>query len=147
MRGRETMGDRLYPNKFRLGMGGYLGDGFELVWNGSALDYRLFDRRFSSRASGTVAPSVDEWRRFWQWLDRHDLWSWPETCENDCPSPNATSWSVHIECNDRILRSSGADAYPGGATGAPSQVFIGFLGAVRNLLGGLELLRGDPSSP
>jgi hypothetical protein len=140
MRGQELPEDQLHPKRFELGLGNYLGLGFELTWNGTGLEYRLFDLRFADRASGTVTPSPDDWQQFWSSLDLHDLWSWPETHPSDVPSPSSGSWSVHIEGNDKRVRSSGANLDPAGASLATPPNFHDFLEAVRQLIGGLELL-------
>ncbi|MEX2541327.1 MAG: hypothetical protein WD314_05940 [Trueperaceae bacterium] len=139
MADRYAASKPLHPNKLRFGIGGYTGESFEVHWTGDALEYRVYDPGFELRIVRLVNPAPHDWKIFWQWLDEHDLWSWPQTYASETPLQDGTSWSVQIEAGDRKLASAGANPYPHSRSDRQPPVFKGFLAALRRLLGGLEL--------
>lgn len=131
---------RAEPLAFEFGLGSYGSESFELAWNGEAVEYRRFGPGFVLRDTRIVKPSAEDWRRFREWLDRDDVWQWPDSFPGPpAPGGKGNSWTVHIELGGKELVSSGAGAYPGGHGSDRSPAFERFIAALRRLLGGLEL--------
>jgi hypothetical protein len=73
----------------------------------------------------SVKPSLEQWRKFRESLDRARVWEWRR--RYDEPMPDGTDWSMHLKYPDRVLRSGGSNGYPAD--------FAAFKHAVNALLG------------
>ena len=89
-----------------------------------------------------IIPSEEEWKKFWEKMDKVGIWNWIENY--DCPDLmvlDGTSWNLKIEVGDKKIESSGSNYYPGEnieeIVPDQSKSFKKFLNAIR-LLTGLE---------
>ena len=89
-----------------------------------------------------MPPSAAQWRRFWQTMDRIDVWGWGsryEPAERFEPVEqvrDGTHWSLTLACADRSVQSSGDSRGPGSADLDDSAPFGEFAEAVSRLAGG-----------
>ena len=87
-----------------------------------------------------IIPSEEEWKKFWDKLDKLRIWKWVENYDYpDFVVLDGTSWDLKIELGDKTLKSSGSDAYPGEnieeIVPDQSESFKKFLNALRSLTG------------
>lgn len=127
------------PDRFLFSMGGYGGDSFEVRWSGAMLVFTHRSARNKILSIEHVAPTEDEWKAFWRWLDEHRCWDWPEVCVNKIDVVDGTHWNLVVEAAGKTLASSGSNAYPDSEDADPSEVFKAFVAEVRQLLGGVEI--------
>jgi hypothetical protein len=129
-RGRRPR-DHLTPERFELSL--RKGDEQQRVrWGGQRL--RFDSTRASRTNSAAFRPSLREWERFWQTVDRLGVWQWADGFEigRDANEPN---WSLVLARSDRRLQTSGFRAYPPLAEGPEvTPVFASFCAAVSRLV-------------
>lgn len=101
------------------------GPSSELVWNGTALEYRSWRGR-DACPSGPVPiiPGPDAWERFWAALDSAGCWGWDG--RYDAPDHGGDAhpgWLLRIHHAGRRVEASGLAAYPDGSPGRPGPAF------------------------
>jgi hypothetical protein len=130
------------PNSMHLSIGGHFGCSHVVeLCDGKVRYTAAFDGKVDKVLE--VDPTEEQWEEFRASLDAVHFWEWRE----EYPNPgvlDGTSWSVQIEYPDARGSARGQNNYPlahGRPSGNPqsSGPFMGFLSAVRRLLGGLEL--------
>ena len=136
MRKEELQEDSTYyPNVFEAEIGGYPGPFFYVAWENGALMY--WANRHENGTALIIRPKEDEWKLFWNVMEKIGLWEWKESyCD-----PNVidgTSWGIHIEYGKRTIKSSGSNAYPGTSAHSDSKVFKRFCREVSRLLDGKD---------
>jgi len=104
--------------------------------DGGKLTYRA-----SYTLSGEVAPTPEQWREFWQEVDRLKVWEWEH--EYYAPVIDGVGWNVHIVHGEHEVHSHGSNAFPDSHGIARPGSFKRFLKAVSRLLGRrIFLLKG-----
>lgn len=130
------------PDVLAMSIGGYPGPWYAVEWRDGRLEYDAaeyaqagFGERTELTSRRYVRPTGRQWTRFWNALDKLDVWNW----DRDYVPPglvlDGTNWSVDIELRGRRLRSGGSNAYPGSRNTEPSKEFRAFLRSIRTLLG------------
>jgi hypothetical protein len=132
----------IQPAIMHLSIGGHFGCFHELELRDGKLRYTVV---FEGKVTNVleVVPTEGQWEEFRASLDAVHFWEWMA----EYPNPgvlDGTSWSVQIEYPDVRNSARGQNNYPlehGRPSGIPfpTHQFKTFLGAVRQLLGGLEL--------
>jgi hypothetical protein len=91
--------------------------------------------RASGSDSAAFRPSLREWERFWQTVDRLGVWRWADGFGN-ATHANEPTWSLDLARSDLRLQTSGFRAYPPLAEGPEmTPVFASFCAAVSRLVG------------
>lgn len=130
------------PRALEVYIGGFGGPSYGVWWDGEQLVYESFLRDYEERRQLFLSPSAAQWRRFWQTMDRIDVWSWlrrytpGERFEPVGQLRDGTHWSLALEHGDRSIESSGDSGGPGSVDLDESERFSSFLQAVSRLIGG-----------
>lgn len=135
----DSINDAAIPQRFLFSIGGHGGDSYEVRWDGEMAVFVHRSARNKLLALERVAPAPIDWKRFWEWMDEHGCWEWPEVCVNKMDVMDGTHWNLVIETADRRMASSGSNAYPGSETAEPGEVFRAFVKQIERLLGGVEI--------
>jgi hypothetical protein len=114
----------LLPQRLDLGIGS--ASGHRVYWNGRCLVWQRTSAAGDVLDEVELQPSEATWREFWRGLDQLGVWNWEAYYEPEYPTCGGTQWGVWIERGDRLLKSSGRDAWP--------PRFSDFLSAVRELM-------------
>ena len=99
-----------------------------------------FDSFPSGYSDNCIIPSEEEWLKFWDKMDKIGIWKWIEDyyCQ-DLMVLDGSSWNLKIELGDKIVESSGSNAYLGEnikeSDPNQSKSFKKFLNALRSLTG------------
>ena len=86
-------------------------------------------------------PSEEEWKKFWDKMDKIGIWEWIEdyTDKDIMYMEDGSSWNLKIELGDKKVESSGLTYYPGENVKEivpyQSESFKKFLNALRSLTG------------
>ncbi len=120
------------PEKFEVGIGGYLGTSYGAEIDGKRLIYKTYGDRYKLLNTQEINPTEDQWLTFWTAINKINIWEW-ETRYEDPGVMDGTSWRVCIQYGNRSIESSGSNKYPGGTDDAKD--FGLFLRAFRKLLG------------
>ena len=117
------------PVSLEVSIGGFGTSDYQVTMVNDVLEYRSWD---CSREAiqETIVPTVARWKAFRRKLDKMDVWSWRKHYESELMILDGTQWDLELRYPDRVIRSSGSNAYPDN--------FNAFLRAVRALIGGLE---------
>ena len=130
------------PRALEVYVGNFGGPSYGLWWDGSRLVYESFLSGYEERRQVVLSPSQAQWRRFWQTMDRIEVWAWGSRYE---PSQrfepveqvrDGTHWSLTLALGDRSVQSSGDSRGPGSDDLDDSKPFGEFTGAVSRLVGG-----------
>jgi len=102
-------------------------------WDGQRLRFDCI--RASGSDSAAFRPSLREWERFWQTVDRLGVWRWADGFESGRHA-NEPTWSLDLARPDQRLQTAGFNAYPPLAEGPEvTPVFASFCAAVSRLVG------------
>ena len=88
-----------------------------------------------------IIPSEEEWKKFWDKMDKIGIWNWIESYSpQDVEVLDGLSWNLKIELGNRKFESSGSNAYPGenveeSVHPNQSKSFKKFLNAFKSLTG------------
>lgn len=77
----------------------------------------------------------DDWKRFWEAMDRLNVWGWPRRCTSDKAVHDGSQWELRIIHGGLKARSEGSNAYPFTQELEPSSEFQEFVEAVSQLVG------------
>jgi len=130
------------PRALEVYVGNFGGPSYGVWWDGSRLVYESFLSGYEERRQVVLSPSQAQWGRFWQTMDRIDVWSWGgryEPAERFEPVEqvrDGTHWSLTLSRGDRSVQSSGDSRGPGSADLDDSESFGDFSEAVSRLAGG-----------
>lgn len=127
----SKVGTTSAPIRLVATIGGFFDGHCEVRWRRGKLWYR-HDHVDGSQVS--VIPSAAAWERFWASLDQVGIWNW-EAHYDDLETCDGEQWSININDGSRSVRSSGSNAYPGGANREHARPFQEFLEAVGALVG------------
>ena len=100
-----------------------------------------FDSFPSGYSDNYIIPSEEEWKKFWDEMDKIRIWKWIDdyTLEDDLYTLDGSSWNLKIELEDIKVESSGSNAYPGEnikeSDPNQSKSFKKFLNALKSLTG------------
>ena len=100
-----------------------------------------FDSFPSGYSDNYIIPSEEEWKKFWDKMDKIGIWEWIDnyTLEDDLYTLDGSSWNLKIELGNKKVESSGSNYYPGENIEeiVPDQLesFKKFLNALRSLTG------------
>ena len=120
---------------------------YRVEWTGASLTYELSDDRTGAHDVVELEPSAQDWRRFWNALERAGVWEWASD-HSDFAAVDAHTWAVEIAHDDRQVRAGGNNSYPpdpvgpdeaggeGGSESEPTRSFRTLCSAVRRLTGG-----------
>ena len=134
--------DETRPRALEVYVGNFGGPSYGIWWDGSGLVYESFLPGYEERRQAFLVPSSAQWRRFWQTMDRIDVWAWNGRYE---PAPrfeppeqvrDGTHWSLTLACGDRSVQSSGDSRGPDSADLDDSGPFGELVGALSRLAGG-----------
>src|SRR5687768_3493336 len=106
------------PAEFEVYVGNFAGASYGVWWDGDQLVYESFAPGYQDRRQARIAPSPAQWDRFWQTMERIDVWAWRahyEPGERYEPSDvirDGTHWSLTLACPGRRVVSSGDGAAP-----------------------------------
>ncbi len=101
-----------------LGLGGYhvVKNGKDLVLtiSGETVCYRLL-RLLTSDYSNEfrVKLSNEEWEEFWNEIKSAGVWKYETNYIQEALVCDGDSWSISATYNDKKIKSSGGNAYPG----------------------------------
>ena len=132
----------LVPDELEFFIGGYTGPSYRVTLRHGLVEYEAFDYGFEPVASASDVPhqpAPADWRAFHAALDRAGVWSWSARYEPPDLIVDGTQWELSLRCGERVVRSSGSNAYPGSMGPEVSRTFGTFLRAVRRLVGGLPV--------
>jgi len=134
--------DETRPRALEVYVGNFGGPSYGIWWDGSRLVYESFLPGYEERRQAFLVPSSAQWRRFWQTMDRIDVWAWNGRYE---PAPrfeppeqvrDGTHWSLTLACGDRSVQSSGDSRGPDSTDLDDSGPFGELVGALSRLAGG-----------
>jgi hypothetical protein len=134
--------DEQRPRALEVYVGSFAGSSYGVWWDGSRLVYESFLSGYEERRQVVLVPSPAQWRRFWQTIDRIDVWAWDrryEPSERFEPAKqvrDGTHWSLTLARGERSVQSSGDSRGPGSADLDDSGPFGEFAEAVSRLVGG-----------
>jgi hypothetical protein len=96
----------------RFELGGFNADGIQLRLSRGQLHYSKTTGPFRTEPPHVLIPSEDQWRQFWQDVDRMDVWSWlPKYIDSDVL--DGIEWSLSLSHDGRKVKCEGINAYPG----------------------------------
>ncbi|MDN7025263.1 hypothetical protein FGU65_10230 [Methanoculleus sp. FWC-SCC1] len=90
--------------------------------------------RFSGEVQ-TLAPDPGAWAAFCDALDRIGVRDWEPEYAAPHGCSDVTYWYLRLETDGCVVASCGADAYPPGGSGGPTEPFREFVAAVRRFIG------------
>ena len=134
--------DEQRPRAFEVYVGSFAGPSYGVWWDGGRLVYESFLSGYEERQQVAMSPSAAQWRRFWQTMDRIDIWGWStryEPAERFEPVEqirDGTHWSLTLSRGHRSVQSSGDTRGPGSADLDDSGPFGELTEAVSRLVGG-----------
>ena len=110
--------------------------------NGQLRYTRYWDDAKVPEKSIKTVPTKEQWQKFRADLEKLKIWEWRARYE---PAKEAdkvdTIWSTVVKYADKQIRSDGINSYPGpnnkkfDSTDKESDVFVGYLLAMRDLIG------------
>lgn len=115
---------------------------YRLTWSAGKLLYEAVvadpgPDESEERTWELFVPSADQWRRFWDAVERAGVWDWaPEYLAG---RGDGTSWRLELHRGTRGVTCTGLGAYPGSPDSTPSPAFRDFLAALRLLVEGRRL--------
>ena len=130
------------PRAFEVYVGSFGAPAYGVWWDGQQLVYESFVAGYEERRQTMLSPSAAQWTRFWQTMDRIDVWSWNdryEPAERYEPTGvirDGTHWSLTLAYGDHEIESGGDSSGPGSADLDSSSDFAVFSEAVSRLIGG-----------
>jgi hypothetical protein len=125
--------DGFLPKRFKVLIQGFGGPYYEVHFINNRLLYRA---RYSDLPV-KICPTEDQWVRFSETVNKCHLWNW-ESCYYNSEVLDGIQWRVEIEIGTRTIKSFGSNSYPGGKGMGYSKSFRLFLGAIRELIGGMS---------
>jgi hypothetical protein len=120
------------PEVVRIFIGGLFGPSFEVFSDGVTVRYKRAEGMYALETTSgvTFTPDLKQWKQFRQDLDQLDAWKWQARYVNEGVMDGTKWYATIADGPNRIISSSGSNAYPEG--------FDGFLAAVRRLIGDRE---------
>jgi hypothetical protein len=133
------------PSKFAVEIGGFGGPSYKVEIRDGKLHYKAETWRPKSEVvEKVITPTKEQWRSFWQQVEKVQLWQWSPDYSNRAIA-DGTQWRVKIEYNDKAISAFGSNGYPlegnvakSNQNSEPSLPFNQFLQAVRTLIGNLS---------
>jgi hypothetical protein len=101
----------------------------------------LYDSFIYRKYDNYIIPSEEEWKKFWNEMDKIGIWEWIEdyTDQDILYIEDGSSWNLKIELGNKKVESSGSTYYPGENVKEivpyQSESFKKFLNALRSLTG------------
>lgn len=125
---------KIYPEKFKVFIGGYFGPSYEVELQADGTLLYLDDPYggvpLLRSEAHAIMVSEDQWREFRKALNSANVWSWKEYY--DSAILDGTQWELIIKYGDAYVSSGGSNNYP------LEEEFKQFEDAVRSLLSGKE---------
>ena len=123
------------PKRLNIRIDHYMVSSFSLKLEAGELQYA----RDIGCEMQFISASDEQWAAFRQELDSIGIWQWKSKYDNPGVC-DGTGWEINIAYADKMIRSSGINAYPdrNGACIDGGGTFIRFCKAVQSLTGGLD---------
>jgi hypothetical protein len=134
--------DEPRPRALEVYVGNFGGPSYGIWWDGSRLVYESFLSGYEERRQVALSPSPAQWRRFWQTIDRIDVWAWESRYEPGARFEpveqirDGTHWSLTLARGDQSVQSSGDSRGPDSSDLDESGPFGELVGALSRLAGG-----------
>ena len=100
--------------RLRFEIGGFLADGVQIRLTRGHLVYRKTIGPVPCEPAQVTQPSEEQWRQFWQEVDRIGVWTWEAEYWNH-DVLDGIQWSLSLCHAGRKMKSEGSNAYPGGS--------------------------------
>ena len=132
------------PADFEVYVGSFAGPAYGVWWDGKQLVYESFGPAYQDRREAYIVPSSAQWSRFWQTMERIEVWAWRSHYEPGKRYEPAdvirdgTHWSMTLAWRGRRVVSSGDGAGPDDIDLDASRDFRCLCDAVSRLTGGAD---------
>jgi len=130
--------NKYLPDKFKVAIGGYMGNSYSVELRNKKLIYNKNDTYNKNNKKSVLKPDREAWEKFWKILKEIDIWKWNRSYKPENDILDGTSWKIDIKYGDKEILSSGTNAYPPYSKIEVSEEFSRFCNAVSELLGGSE---------
>lgn len=126
------------PEVFEIYAGSGMGASFRLAFDGRELhvERRPWD---GAPSHDVIEPAPVAWRALWRRLDHLDIWWWQPHYEPFSQVMDGFGWEVRISAGGRSCHSEGNHAFPDGGISDSAATWSGFVLALQDLVGGIEL--------